>query len=68
VLVDVADGSKVKQTFSPKAWHEATADIVVCRERCLGGDPCARGDVVQQGQGLIRDRNLLAYASTMPKQ
>jgi len=57
VLVDVADGSKVKQTFSPKAWHEATADIVVCRERVLGGDTmCAREMVFSKGKGLIRDR------------
>jgi len=57
LLVDVADGSKVQQTFRPRAWHEATADIVVCRERVLEGDTmCAREMVLSKGKGLIRDR------------
>jgi D-alanine-D-alanine ligase len=57
LLVDVADGAKVKQAFNPKVWHEASADIVVCRERLLEGDTvCAREMVLSKGKGLIRDR------------
>jgi len=57
LLVDVADGSRVKQSFNPKVWHEATGDIVVCRERVLEGDTmCAREMVLSKGKGLIRDR------------
>ena len=69
LLVDVADGWKVKQSFNPKAWHEATADIVVCRERVLEGDTmCAREVVLSKGKGLIRDRTYcirLYYAETL---
>jgi D-alanine-D-alanine ligase len=69
LLVDVADGSKVRQTFSPKAWHEATADVVVCRERVLEGDTmCAREMVLSKGKGLIRDRTYrirLYHAETL---
>jgi D-alanine-D-alanine ligase len=57
LFVDVADGSRVKQTFNPKVWHEATGDIVVCRERVLEGETmCAREVVLSKGKGLIRDR------------
>jgi len=57
LLVDVADGSRVKQTFNPKVWHEAIGDIVVCRERVLEGETmCAREMVLSKGKGLIRDR------------
>lgn len=57
LLVDVTDGSKVKQAFNPRVWHEATADIVVCRERVLERDTvCAREMVLSKGKGLIRDR------------
>jgi ubiquinone/menaquinone biosynthesis C-methylase UbiE len=57
LLVDVSDGAQVKQAFNPKVWHEATADIVVCRERVLEGETmCAREMVISKGEGLIRDR------------
>jgi D-alanine-D-alanine ligase len=57
LLVDVTHGAKVKQAFSPRAWHEASADVVVCRERVLDGNTvCAREMVLSKREGLIRDR------------
>ena len=35
LLIDVADGAAVKESFNPIAWHEIETDIVVCRERSL---------------------------------
>jgi D-alanine-D-alanine ligase len=71
LLVDVTDGSKVEQAFSPKAWHEASADIVVCRERVLeGGTVCAREMVLSKREGLIRDRTYcmrLYHAETLKR-
>jgi len=37
-VVDVANGTRVKESFNPRAWHEIGQDIVVCRERSIEGD------------------------------
>ena len=58
LLVDVTDGSIVKQTFKAEAWHEIGNDIVVCRQRELIGDRInAREMVMSKKEGLVRDRN-----------
>jgi D-alanine-D-alanine ligase len=56
ILVDVADGTAVRQAFSPNAWHESGTDIVVCRRREMGAETiCAREVVLSKQNGLIRD-------------
>lgn len=58
LLVDVTDGAVVRQKFTPNAWHEIDADIVVCRQRELCEDMiCAREMVLNKSNGLVRDRN-----------
>ncbi|MDY6837234.1 MAG: methyltransferase domain-containing protein [Thermodesulfobacteriota bacterium] len=58
LLVDVTDGQAVRETFSPKAWHEINEDMVVCRDRKLEGNTLwAREIVVSKQKGLIRDRS-----------
>ena len=58
LLVDVTDGAKIKNSFSPVSWHEIDNDIVVCRERELQDDTItAREMVISKTNGLIRDRN-----------
>jgi D-alanine-D-alanine ligase len=60
LLVDVTDGSAVKNAFIPNAWHEIGDDTVVCRQRELRGESIsAREVVLSKNNGLIRDR---AYA------
>ena len=57
LLVDVTDGTAVKKTFSPNAWHEVGSDTVVCRQRELKENVvCARELVVSKKHGMIRDR------------
>jgi len=56
VLVDVVDGSSLKRSFIPNAWHEIGDDIIVCRERELAGDRVnAREIVLSRKDGIIRD-------------
>lgn len=56
VLVDLTDGDAVKQRFSPRAWHEIGADVVVCREReMMEGAISVREVVLSRRMGLIRD-------------
>jgi D-alanine-D-alanine ligase len=58
LLVDVTDGARVRETFSPNAWHEIEEDIVVCRQRELDGDRVrAREMVISKEEGLVRDRS-----------
>ncbi|MBW2264914.1 MAG: class I SAM-dependent methyltransferase [Deltaproteobacteria bacterium] len=55
-VVDVANGTRVKESFNPRAWHEIGQDIVVCRERSIEGDSlCAREMVLSKKDGIIRD-------------
>lgn len=57
LLADVADGSAVRDRFSPNAWHEIGDDIVVCRNRELRDDRVsAREMVLRKSGGLVRDR------------
>ncbi|MBW1697500.1 MAG: methyltransferase domain-containing protein [Deltaproteobacteria bacterium] len=57
VLVDVTDGTAVKETFTPRSWHEIGEDIVVCRYRELSETGVvAREVVLDKKKGLIRDQ------------
>ena len=57
LLLDVTDGSAVRASFNPTAWHEIDADIVVCRQREMKGNTLhAREMVLSKEKGLIRDR------------
>lgn len=58
LLVDVADGEAIQQSFNPSSWHEADSDLVVCRRRELQGSTlAAREMVIHKKNGLIRDEN-----------
>jgi D-alanine-D-alanine ligase len=57
LLVDVTDGSVVKNSFSPNSWHEIGEKTVVCRHRELQGDMIkAREMVIDKQKGMVRDR------------
>ena len=57
LLVDVTDGTAVKKSFNPIAWHEVGEDTVVCRQRELRENAVrARELVMSKKDGLIRDR------------
>ena len=57
LLVDVADGSVVKNIFRPNSWHEIGKETVVCRQRELSGNMInARELVIDKQKGLIRDQ------------
>lgn len=56
LLVDVTDGTLVKESFNPNVWHEIIEDIVVCRQREMEGNTVyAREIVLSKKAGLIRD-------------
>ena len=58
LIIDVANGRRLRSQFSPEAWHEIGADTVVCRRRELDKDSVkARELVISKTNGLIRDRN-----------
>lgn len=58
ILVDVADGDYVLESFNPVAWHEIGEDTVVCRQREIQeGQLCARELVLSKGNGLVRDES-----------
>ena len=57
LLVDVTDGSVVKNSYSPNSWHEIGEETVVCRHRELRGNMIkARELVIDKQKGLIRDQ------------
>ena len=57
LLLDVTDGSAVRQNLTPNAWHEIGDDVVVCRQRELGSERvCAREMVLSKTRGVIRDK------------
>ena len=57
LLVDVTDGSVVRNEFVPNSWHEIGEDTIVCRQRELQDDQIrAREVVISKKTGLIRDR------------
>jgi len=56
ILVDVTDGSTVKKSLTPTAWHEVDEDKVVCRQReFIKQRVNARELVLSKKEGLIRD-------------
>jgi D-alanine-D-alanine ligase len=58
LLVDVTDGSVVREKFNPNAWHEVDDTIVVCRQRQLTDNFIrAREVVLCKEQGLMRDQS-----------
>lgn len=57
LLLDVTDGSAVRQNLTPNAWHEIGDDVVVCRQRELGPERVsAREMVLSKTRGVIRDK------------
>ncbi|MGD8992526.1 MAG: class I SAM-dependent methyltransferase [Desulfobacterales bacterium] len=58
ILLDVADGSAIRSSFRPNAWHEIGDSVIVCRQREIQ-EPfvCAREIVLSKTEGLIRDQN-----------
>ena len=57
LLVDVTDGSAVRDRFNPNAWHEIDEQMVVCRQRVLYGETVhAREVVLCKEKGLVRDQ------------
>jgi len=57
LLVDVTDAEKVAHTLTPRTWHEASDDWVVCRERRLNGRGlAAREMVLSKSKGIVRDQ------------
>ena len=57
LLIDVADGSVVKNSFRPNSWHEIGEHTVVCRHRELLANMInARELVIDKQKGLIRDQ------------
>lgn len=60
VFIDVVNGSAVRESFIPNAWHEIGSDIVVCRIRELAESTVyVREMVLSKGRGLIRDQNYM---------
>ena len=56
LLLDVTDGSAVRESLAHTAWHEIAKDVVVCREREIQSNcVCAREMVLSKTRGLIRD-------------
>jgi hypothetical protein len=57
IFVDVVNGSCLRETFNPRAWHEIGEDIIVCRLReLLQNRVNAREIVLSKEQGLLRDQ------------
>ena len=57
LLIDVTNGTAVRDSFNPTAWHEIGTDIVVCRQRKMEGNTVyAREMVLSKKKGVIRDR------------
>jgi len=56
LLLDVTDGTAVREGLAHKAWHEIGEDVVVCRQREIRDNcVCAREMVLSKEQGMIRD-------------
>jgi D-alanine-D-alanine ligase len=56
VLLDLVHSDYVRQHLKPTSWHEAGADVVVCRQRKLRNEGVlVREIVLSKGRGLIRD-------------
>ena len=56
LLLDLPNLDFVIKSFSPRSWHEADNDIVVCRQRRLDKEILTcREVVISKKKGLIRD-------------
>ncbi len=56
LLLDLPNKEYILKNFSPKSWHEANEEIVVCRQRTLKKDVIfGREIVISKIKGLIRD-------------
>ncbi len=57
ILVDTADGEKVRESLSPAAWHEVGSTVVVCRRREIRDDSVkARELVLCKERGILREQ------------
>lgn len=56
LLLDLPNRDYVLRNFSPRSWHEANEEIVVCRQRTHENDMIfCREVVISKRKGLIRD-------------
>jgi D-alanine-D-alanine ligase len=56
LLLDLVHNDYARQQFKPSSWHEATRDVVVCRQRkLLDEGVLVREMVISKRSGLIRD-------------
>ena len=56
VLLDLVHSDYVQEQFKPTSWHEASEDVIVCRQRKLRDEGIlVREMVLSKRQGLIRD-------------
>jgi D-alanine-D-alanine ligase len=56
LLLDLPNREYVLNNFTPRTWHEAERDVVVCRHRRLDNDVIySREMVISKKKGLIRD-------------
>jgi D-alanine-D-alanine ligase len=58
LVLDLPDKDYVVRNFSPRSWHEANEEVVVCRHRTRDRDMIfCREMVISKRTGLIRDEN-----------
>jgi len=58
ILLDLADGDSLRDSFNPEGWFEIGGDWVVCRRRHMEADRVSvREMVLSKEKGLVRDRN-----------
>jgi D-alanine-D-alanine ligase len=61
LLLDLVHSDYVRKYFTASSWHEATDDVVVCRQRKLRPDGIlVREIVLSKKRGLIRDASYFA--------
>jgi len=61
LLLDLIHTEYARQQFKPSSWHEASEDLVVCRQRkLLDAGVLVREMVVSKRSGLIRDVSYFA--------
>jgi D-alanine-D-alanine ligase len=61
LLLDLVHNDYARQQFKPSSWHEATRDVVVCRQRkLLEEGVLVREMVISKRSGLIRDVSYFA--------
>jgi len=71
LLLDVTDGTAVRERFNSNAWHEISDDIVVCRQRMLDETAIrCRELVLCKEKGLLRDQTyaIRTYTDGMLRQ